>query len=231
MSQYKHLFFDLDCTLWDYQTNSAEALLEIFKTYQLQRVFNQFDNFRFSFVKHNEDVWKDYYEGKIHKDVLRILRFDRSLNDYGVSDNELATKLNKDFMEISPRKTKLISGAIEVLEYLKSRHYQMYIITNGFPQVQEIKTKNSGLSNYFLKMFTPENIGSVKPHRAIFEHAIKSANARKVESLMIGDELEVDIIGARNFGIDQVYFNPKFTPHSEKVTYEIANLSDVKAFL
>jgi len=231
MPRYHHLFFDLDCTLWDYQTNSAEALLEIFKTYQLHQLFNCFENFRLSFVKHNEDVWKDYSEGKIHKDELRMLRFERSLNDYHVTDKTLALQLNNDFIAISPRKTKLIPDAIEVLEYLKSKHYKMYILTNGFLQIQDIKIEHSGLSNYFLKMFTPEHIGHTKPHRAIFEHAVKSSNARKAESLMIGDELEIDIVGARNFGIDQVYFNPKHLQHSEKVTYEIPALLDLKAFL
>jgi putative hydrolase of the HAD superfamily len=231
MASYRHLFFDLDSTLWDYQTNSAEALFEIFEFYQLQRVFSKFENFRNAFVKHNEDVWKDYREGKIHKDVLRVLRFERALKDYEVVNFDLAHKLNNDFIAISPAKAKLIDGTIEVLEYLKSKQYQMYIITNGFHNIQQIKIDASGIARYFLKMFTPETIGQVKPHRAIFEYAVKSVNARKSQSLMIGDELETDIVGARNFGIDQVFFNPGFIKHNEKITYEISNLLEIKCLL
>ena len=231
MPRYRHLFFDLDCTLWDYHVNSTEALHELFETYQLHELFDKFENFRETFGKHNEEVWKAYREGRIHKDTLRVLRFERTLKDYGITNFELAHKLNSDFINISPRKTKLMPGTMEVLGYLKSNHYQMYIITNGFTQIQEIKVETSGLADFFIKMFTPENIGYIKPHRAIFEYAVKSVNVRKAESLMIGDDLQVDIIGARDFGMDQVYFNPHKIPHNEKITYEILTLFELREFL
>jgi len=231
MTTYRHLFFDLDCTLWDFKTNSGEALFEIFETYQLHQVFTEFENFRNAFVKHNDLVWKDYREGKIHKDVLRVLRFQRTLEDYQVNDNDLAQQLNKDFIAISPAKATLISGTIEILEYLKSKQYIMHIITNGFLNIQQIKIEASGIGRYFTKVFTPEAAGQIKPHRAIFEHAVKSVNARKSQSLMIGDELETDIVGARNFGIDQVFFNPGAIKHNEKVTYEISDLLELKGLL
>jgi putative hydrolase of the HAD superfamily len=160
-----------------------------------------------------------------------VLRFERVLKDFEVTDNGLAHQLNNDFIAISPVKAKLIPGTIEVLDYLKSKHYNMYIITNGFLNIQQIKIETSGIAGYFLKMFTPENIGKVKPHRAIFEYAVKSVNARKSQSLMIGDELETDILGARNFGIDQAYFNPRSIKHSEKVTYEFTGLLDLMDLL
>jgi putative hydrolase of the HAD superfamily len=231
MTHYHHLFFDLDCTLWDFKTNSGEALFEIYETYQLQPIFGEFDHFRNAFVKHNEGVWKDYREGKIHKDKLRIQRFERALKDYEVTNFELAQQLNEDFIAISPAKAKLIPGTIEVLEYLKRKRYLMYIITNGFLNIQQIKIQASGIDRYFLKVFTPEIIGQIKPHRAIFEYAVKTVNARKAQSLMIGDELETDIIGAHNFGMDQVFFNPGSIKHSEKVTYEISNLLELKDLL
>jgi putative hydrolase of the HAD superfamily len=229
--RYKHLFFDLDCTLWDYLLNSTEALSEIFKSYKLQEITSDFEKFKRSFHIHNEAVWKEYREGRIQKDTLRILRFERTLEDLGITDYNLARKLNSDFVNISPRKTKLIPGTMEVLRYLKDKNYKMYIITNGFMQIQELKISVSGLSDYFIKIFTPENIGYIKPHRAIFEYAVKSVNAHKTESIMIGDDLEMDIIGAREFGIDQIYFNPHAKNHNEKITYEIASLYELKNLL
>jgi putative hydrolase of the HAD superfamily len=107
----------------------------------------------------------------------------------------------------------------------------LYVLTNGFTQIQELKMESSGLNVYFEKMFTSENTRSYKPKRSIFEYAVKSVNARKVESLMIGDDLEADIIGAREFGMDQVFFNPAKMAHNESVTYEISDLLALKNIL
>ncbi|HEY4786630.1 MAG TPA: YjjG family noncanonical pyrimidine nucleotidase [Bacteroidales bacterium] len=228
---YHHLYFDLDRTLWDYEANASEALLEVYEEFGLQPVFGQFENFWNSFNKYNDALWNQYQKGMLKKEVLRVRRFELALLDYKTNNKELAVTLNNTFLNISPRKPGLVDGANEVLEYLKSKSYHMYILTNGFTQIQEIKMKASGLSPYFEKMFTTENTKSHKPKRAIFEHALKSVHARKAESLMIGDDLEVDILGARNFGMDQVYFNPTKTPHKEKVTYEISNLLELKNIL
>lgn len=229
--KYRHLFFDLDRTLWDYDNNAYEALHEIYHTYGLHSIFDEFNNFHQTFTRHNNELWKDYREGVVHKDIVRTLRFERTLMDYGTSNPVLAIQLNKDFLEISPRKTHLIPGAIELLDYLKIKQYNLYIITNGFTKIQILKMETSGLMSYFQKIFTSENTSSNKPHRAIFENAITSVNARKLDSIMIGDDLEVDIIGARNFGIDQVYFNPEKTCHNEKITYEISKLAELLEIL
>ena len=107
----------------------------------------------------------------------------------------------------------------------------MFLLTNGFKEVQDIKIKTTGLDAYFDHMFTSDEIGYQKPHRKIFEHAIKSVNAKKAQSLMIGDDLKIDIDGARKFGIDQVYFNPQKTKHQGNCTFEITQLSDLMLFL
>jgi putative hydrolase of the HAD superfamily len=126
--------------------------------------------------------------------------------------------------------TALIPNAKYILKYL-IKNYSLYIITNGFMDVQLAKIKNSGLSGYFKKIFTSEHARSSKPNRGIFEYALKSVNARKKESLMIGDDLEIDIKGAREFGIDQVYFNPSGIRHNDRLTYEIHSLLELKDLL
>jgi putative hydrolase of the HAD superfamily len=231
MKLYRHIFFDLDRTLWDYEINASEALMEIYAKYSLQQIFENFENFRNAFGKHNNMLWDMYRDGQIAKDIMRIQRFELSFQDYGISALDLASKLNKDFLRISPRKTNLIPGTADIIGYLKNKGYLLYIITNGFTHIQKIKLEVSGLLGIFQQMFTSDSVGSHKPNRAIFEHAVKSVNARKAESLMIGDELEVDIIGARNFGMDQVYYNPSRLPHNEKVTYEIHHLGEIKKIL
>jgi len=228
---YHNLYFDLDRTLWDYETNASEALHEIFQEFELQPIFGQFDNFRNAFIKYNDALWRQYEKGTLKKETLRVRRFELALLDYKMKDKKLSIKLNDSFLNISPRKPGLMPGANEALDYLKSKSYRMYILTNGFTKIQEIKMESAGLNPYFEKMFTTENTKSHKPKRAIFEHALKSVNAKKSESLMIGDDLEVDIIGARNFGMDQVYFNPAKTTHKEMITYEISNLAELKNLL
>lgn len=231
MAKYKHLFFDLDHTLWDYASNSGEALIEMYSNLNLQEVFLSSDNLVKSFSRYNDWVWGEYKNDRMTKSVLRTRRFELALEDYGINDPELAVRLNDTFLQIMPFKTALIEGAWELMEYLESKNYRMYIVTNGFTNVQIEKLASSKLNRFMNKMFSSEQIGYNKPKPQIFEWALKSANARKTESLMIGDELIADVGGARKFGIDQVYFNPLALPHSELVTYEIRSLLELKEIL
>jgi putative hydrolase of the HAD superfamily len=231
MNKYRFLYFDLDRTLWDYENNAADALLYLFKKYGLDKYFIEFERFRSLFSKFNDFLWEEYREGRVHKDVLRILRFELCFKEMGYLEKDLSTILNSEFLDKSPKSDRLMPGTLELLSYLKEKKYRLYIITNGFTQIQEVKMKYSGLDKYFEKMFTSENVGSHKPSREMFEYCIKSVNAKKKESLMIGDDLKVDIVGARNFKIDQVYYNPEGIEHSEQVTYEIRHLLELKEIL
>lgn len=230
MRRYKNIYFDLDRTLWDFDNNAKETFKDIYEKYQLEKVFKNFDNFYNTYVKHNERLWKVYRDGKIRKSVLAYKRFELTLNEFGVNDIELAKKIGQDYIEISPTKKRLFPGTYEVLDYLKNK-YNLYIITNGFNEVQFTKLKNSNLDTYFKKVFTSENAGAQKPNPKIFEHALKTVNARKKESIMIGDDLDGDILGAKKFGIDQVYFNPERKNHSENITHEISALKELQEIL
>jgi putative hydrolase of the HAD superfamily len=167
----------------------------------------------------------------VQKDVLRTLRFDLCFKDAGFGNSGLSVSLNDEFLDLCPKSPGLMPGTIEILDYLKTNKYRMYIITNGFTQIQELKMTHSGLANYFEKMFTSDNVGAHKPNREMFEYCLKSVNAKKKESLMIGDDLPVDIMGAKKFGLDQVYYNPQGISHNEKVTYEIRHLLELKTIL
>jgi putative hydrolase of the HAD superfamily len=231
LKTYRHIFFDLDSTLWDYDKNSIAALAEIIDIHGLIPTVINVENFWKYFSKNNDTVWELYNNGLINKDILRNRRFEMTLNDFGINNPELAQKLNEDFLKLSPKKTALIDGTIELLTYLKSKKYNLYIITNGFTHIQNIKMKDSKINVYFERIFTADIIKSSKPHRKIFEYAVKSSNAKKKDCLMIGDNLKLDILGAQNFGMDQVYFNPKNITHNEHPTYEIGALSELKSIL
>lgn len=224
--KYKHLFFDLDHTLWDFETNSEETLKELFETFKLNKYFDDFDDFHSRYESHNLYLWSQYRKGKIDKKTLNTQRFYLPFNDVGFDDITIAKQFADQYVTISPTKTRLFPNTIHVLDQLKP-HYQMHIITNGFKEVQSKKLKNSGLSPYFKNIYISELIGVQKPNPYFFDYFIRSCNASKKESLVIGDSLEADIEGAINAGIDQVFFNSKGLKHEKKITHEIDNLAEL----
>lgn len=230
MKTYHHLFFDLDRTLWDFEKNSVEAFKIIFEKHGLNTIFPSFDGFITTYKAHNQRLWDLYKVGQIRKDELRNERFLLTLKDFGVDNPSLAIKMGDDYVALSPQQKILFPNTIETLEYLVPK-YKMYIITNGFVEVQYKKLKICKLEPYFERVITSEEAKASKPSPEIFHFALSSANAKKKESLMIGDDLENDILGAKNYGIDQVFFNPNSELHSENVTFEIKDLKALRSFL
>lgn len=231
MKQYKHIFFDLDHTLWDFETNSKLTLEKIFADAKLLELgVASFDKFHDRYLPINNQYWARYHKGIVNKSQLRIGRFRDTLLDFGINNDDLAEQMAQDYLTHSPRQTALFPYAIEVLQYLCSK-YKVHIITNGFAEVQRVKIESSGLSQYFDKVIISEEVNTQKPDVKIFEHTIEAAGAVKDECVMIGDNLSTDIAGARNAGIDQIYFNPYKESHREKVTYEISSLIQLKDIL
>ena len=136
--KYKHLFFDLDHTLWDFDSNSVDTLVELFDAYQFDRFFDSFETFHRDYEKHNAQLWNLYRQGKIKKEELNFERFHRPLSTAGCNDQELASSFGKDYLTISPTKTALLPFAKDALNYLKE-NYKLYIISNGFSEVQQRK--------------------------------------------------------------------------------------------
>jgi putative hydrolase of the HAD superfamily len=204
MTRYRHLFFDLDNTIWDFNLNSYHALKVTFILYGLD--LRLFDWFFEIFNFHNDRLWELYRQKGITKEMLSRQRFELSFAETGITGVD-GTGFNRDYLVRLPDQTRLCDGAANVLEKLSGK-YEIYIITNGFSEVQYLKLESSGISRYFSKVFVSEEIGYAKPSPAIFRFALKHCNARKRESLMIGDSWEVDIAGAMETGIDQVYYHP-----------------------
>lgn len=236
--KYTHLFFDLDNTIWDFQRNSYDALETVFDRFQmaLQKDID-FSLFFEVYSYHNHKCWQDYREGKLSKQELVSLRFKKTFEHFSLSSlNPL--QVNDLYLENMPMQKRLIEGAHELICYLQKKGYLLFIITNGFTEVQHKKLETTGIIKYFTKIFTSEEIEAPKPSKLIFEYAIKSANAKKSASLMIGDEAEVDVLGALRFGMDAVYFGKDQTLSfkiSEKKNapkvYFIQNLAKLKVLL
>ena len=229
--KYKHIFFDLDRTLWDFDTNSHETLLELCDTYKLnEKGILDYEEFIKTYKAHNEELWDLYRVDKISQQDLRRERFQRALADFGVDNFILSENIGEDYIEVCPRKNKLYPYAFEVLDYLKEK-YSLHIITNGFDKTQHIKLEHANLSPYFNQIITSEKLGVKKPNPAIFAHALDVAEATKEESIYIGDNLVVDILGCQNFGIDGMFFNAERKGYNEKVSFEISCLSQIMEIL
>jgi len=175
-----------------------------FHTLKLDEKGFDFEIFFMLYTGYNSALWFAYRKKEIRKKELTTQRFKLTLEKLGINEVDPA-EMNRIYLSEMPKQNKLVEGAIDLLDYLKNKNYQLFIITNGFSEVQYNKLKSSKLLPYFNKIFISEEIKAPKPAREIFDYAIKSANARKSTSLMIGDDLEVDVLGAIRAGIDAVY--------------------------
>jgi putative hydrolase of the HAD superfamily len=221
----KHIFFDLDRTLWDFDKNSKNALKLIIEAENLTSIFGSFDRFHRAYVKNNIRLWGEYGKGKLKKDVLRYERFHATLKQFGTDDIQLAKKMGDAYVEISPRQKILLPNTIPVLQELTKIGFQLHIITNGFVEVQFIKLENCGLRDFFKVIVCSEVVGKNKPAIAIYNYALEKANCAANDALMIGDDYVADVSGALNAGLQAVLFDPVMES-KEHYTHTINDLKE-----
>ncbi|MDR2765187.1 MAG: YjjG family noncanonical pyrimidine nucleotidase [Tannerella sp.] len=229
--RYKSLFFDLDDTLWDTVCNNRECLEEIYVDYRFDRHYDSFEAFYDRYMLCNLSLWQRYRNHEIDRHTLIVERLLHVLRPMGIDDVEAALHINRDYLRRTTEKNRLVPGAVELLDALKP-YYRMFILSNGFREIQSLKLQHAGLTTYFEKLILSEDACIQKPNRAIFDYALINTNSRRNESLMIGDSWEADIEGARHAGIDQLWFNPGRLPVKGFLpTYEVRFLSEVRTIL
>jgi putative hydrolase of the HAD superfamily len=227
--KYVHLFFDLDHTLWDFDANAKITLSDLYEHFKLHRLgVDDFEQFYRSYLKHNEVLWEKYRAGKIKVDELRWKRMALSLLDFQIWDEPLAHEMGQKFLDLLPTRNQLFPYTHELLGNLKEKQYKLHIITNGFDHTQRCKLKNSALEKYFTEVITSECSNSLKPKREIFEYALRSAGADTHNSIMIGDSIDADIMGAMNAGMDNVLVNHTNITTAVKPTFEVKNLKELE---
>ena len=227
MQTTKHIFFDLDHTIWDFDRNAEETLLELYDSYQLKSLGVQCaKEFIANYTENNHKLWAQYHLGQITKDHLRSERFSSTFIQMGVSPSQIPHQFEEDYVQLSPKKTNLFDGAEKVLSYLQKK-YHLHIISNGFKETTLTKMELSALNPYFKNVIISEDVGVNKPDKAIFEFALNKAGAQVHESIMIGDSLEADIRGAQNFGMKAIFFNPQKTKKPVDVNWEINHLEEL----
>jgi putative hydrolase of the HAD superfamily len=229
--RYKHIFIDLDKTIWDFESNSRVTFREIFEKHQLRsHGISHLHKFTEVYTRINDMLWGLYRENKIKKEVLNIRRFELTLQEFGLDNLILATHIAEDYVALSPLKTILFPYSREALNYLKTG-YSLHIITNGFEEVQQKKLDVCDLRKYFATITTSEEAGVKKPETGIFELALEKAGAKANESLMIGDDLQVDMAGARLIGMDTLFFNPQRHLHQDDLDHEVHSWHEVMKIL
>jgi putative hydrolase of the HAD superfamily len=231
MRAYRHIFFDLDHTLWDYEKNSRETIYTLYNEFDLQ-AFGTFGpgDFYKKYRYVNYRMWRSYNKSKISQQELRETRFEQTLLKLGLTHEQVPPGLGDAYLRLCPTKTAVFPFAHATLEYLHPK-YHLHILTNGFKDVQHLKLASANLRGFFQEIITSECSGYKKPDLKFFEYALSQTRVSADQCLMIGDNLEADMLGARNAGIDQVFFNPEKKRHFQKVTHEIQCLSELMELL
>ncbi|MDB5287952.1 MAG: noncanonical pyrimidine nucleotidase, YjjG family [Mucilaginibacter sp.] len=229
--KYKHIFFDLDHTIWDFDKNAEETLHELYGKHKLSDIgLHSADLFIETYTRNNHLLWAQYHIGEISKDELRDARFKKTFIELGVPPHLMPSDFEDEYVKLGPTKTNLFPHAHETLAYLKNK-YTLHLISNGFKESTETKINNTDIIKYFDQVIISEVVGVNKPDKAIFEYALRVANATKDESLMIGDSIEADIRGALAFGMDAIYFNPFNLERPADVPAQITHLKELTLLL
>lgn len=231
MAYYQHIFFDLDHTLWDYDTNASVALFELYDHYKFHEL-NSFSKEELvaTFFEVNEQLWDLYNQHRIGRGDIRKRRFPQVFQKLRVDLEHLPPKLEQEYIALAPTKPAVFPDAFEVLEYLSAK-YRLHLITNGFDDIQQQKLKHSQLEKFFEHVITSESSKSRKPNPRIFEVAFELTGATSFNSIMIGDNLDSDIAGAKHVEMDHIWFNSKQIATNVAVQHEISNLLQLKSIL
>lgn len=234
MKQYTDLFIDFDDTLYDTHGNAVLALAELFEYYHWEQHFDSPQVFYDDYWRTNIDLWSRYAKGEITRDYLIVERFRHPLSlGRGMDTSEsYCLQVSDRFLDYCSSKPGVVSGAHELMDYLRGRGYRMHMTSNGFHEVQYKKLAASGLRDFFDTIILSEDAGANKPAPAYFDYAFRVSKAPRPTTIMIGDNFTTDIMGAQQAGLDTIYFNrfPDY-PAPSPVTHEVATLLAIKEIL
>ncbi len=229
----KHIFFDLDNTLWDFIKNSKITLENLYREHQVEEKYHiPFSTWYDQYYDINEQLWAEYRDHKITKEELKDSRFKKAFRAVGIEEVTLPEAFEAVYLNHLPKNNYLREGARELLEYLKNQNqYQLHIITNGFKDVSLKKIEGSNIDHYFTVVVSAEDVNTRKPDPKVFQHALDLANASKEESIIIGDDYIADIEGALHFGIQAIFYNILDIETKNNNFIEIKHLNEVKKYL
>ena len=231
--KYKDLFIDFDDTLYDTYGNAVISLRETFEAFRLERFFADPQVFYDAYWAANIDLWTRYSKGEITRPYLIVERFRRPLSaGQGLDVTEpFCLEMSDKFLEFCSSKPGVVEGAHELMDYLKHQGYRMHMCSNGFHEVQYKKLAACGLKDYFDTIILSEDAGANKPSVQYFDYALRQSGADIATTMMIGDNLQTDIMGANRAGLDTILFNRWGIEPSSVPTYTVETLRDIMKIL
>lgn len=228
----RHIFFDLDNTLWDHRKNARLTLEILFKRYKVEELYQiTFEDFHTAYDIINEDLWAKIRDEKIDKEYLQKHRFYDTFLKFNIDNFELSQKFEHHFLDEIIAFNEVVPGTFEILDYLKAKNFTLHIITNGFHEVTHRKIDGAKLTKYFETVTSADEVGVRKPNPKIFDYALNLANATKEESILIGDDWIADFQGAKNYGLNVIFFDIFKEKQDLKDIKRIENLIEIKDFL
>jgi putative hydrolase of the HAD superfamily len=228
----QHVYFDLDNTLWDHRRNAYLTIKDLFEKQEISSKYTiDFEEFHSVYHDINEELWEKIRDGIIGKEYLREHRFYDSFKHFGIDNKELSDYFEENFLDNIVSHNELVEGAEDVLEYLKAKNYTLHIISNGFQEVTERKCTLSGIAPYFKTITSADAVGVRKPNPKIFEYSLGLSEARKEESILIGDDWIADAMGARDFGMDAIFFDVYKEEKQLAGLKAITHLQQIKEYL
>lgn len=232
MENIRHIFFDLDNTLWDHRKNAYLTLKDLFLQKQIHHLYNiDFEDFYKEYFTINENLWELLRDNKISKEYLREHRFYDSLLFFNIDNKALAEELEQNFLDEVLNYNELVEGTLDLLEYLSNKQYTLHILSNGFQEVTNRKAELSGIKNYFDTITSADELNIRKPHPEIYAYALQKANAKRQESIMIGDDWIADAVGASDFGIQSIFFDVFSDNFTKDGVINIKSLKDIHQIL
>ena len=197
MKKYQWILFDADDTLFHF--DAFRGLVKMFSQFGIT-----FDEHHFKdYQKINQDLWIQYQNGSISAKEVKHGRFQHWSEKLKISP----AQLNGAFLESMAEICQPLEGVPQLLEELKG-NTKLGVITNGFVELQEIRLERTGLKHYFDILVISEQVGMPKPHLKIFEHAhALMGHPPKHEILMVGDNIQTDILGGNAYGMDTCWLN------------------------
>ena len=223
------VFFDLDHTLWDFETNSYFAYKSLFEKHNIPV---DIDDFEKVYQPINKQFWDDYSKGLKDKETVKYGRISATFEVLNIElSGDVIHSLGDGYLDFLKIQTHLMPGSLEILDYLKGK-YRLHILTNGFKEVQGDKMQHSGLVDYFDTLVSSEEVGKLKPHPDVFNFALQRTDTFAHNSFMIGDNLKSDVLGARNVGMHAIHYDPENTSDiDEKIIPRVQDLLDIKKYL
>jgi putative hydrolase of the HAD superfamily len=228
----QHIFFDLDNTLWDHRKNAYLTIKDLFEKEEITLKYNiDFEEFHSVYHNINESLWEKIRDGIIDKEYLRKHRFYDTFKHFNVDDLELSMYFEEHFLDKILNHNELVEGAQYILDYLKAKNYTLHVISNGFKEVTERKCILSGIDKYFQTITSADSVGVRKPNPKIFEYSLGLSDAKKENSILIGDDWIADVVGAQNFGMDVIFFDVFNENPKEEGLKVIKHLLQIKEYL